>query len=64
MEVYVIKTFIDKDTSIRMESDTVVSYGEERAKELIKKGFVKEVEDLTEKPAEEKPAKKSKKKSK
>lgn len=66
MEVTVIKTFIDKDTNIRMECGMKADYEESRAKELIKKGFVEKIKEkvIEEVVEEEKPAKKSKKKSK
>ena len=43
MKVKIIKTFIDKDTSVRMECGMKAEYEESRAKELIKKGFVEKI---------------------
>lgn len=54
MKVQVIKEFIDKNTKQYCAIGKVVEYEEERAKELMVKGFVKSPEKKEEK-TEEKP---------
>ena len=68
VKVKVIKIFIDKDTKKFMEIkdgmtyDEAPEYEEERAKELVKKGFVEILEKPKEEPKVEEAKPKAKKK--
>lgn len=53
MKVKVIKEYVDKNTREHCKIDSVQEYEEERAKELMVKGFVKSLEKKEEKTEEE-----------
>ena len=64
MKVKILRDFLDKETKAIMKADSTAEYEEERANELIKKGFAEKAGKVKEETKEEKPAKKTTKKTK
>ena len=62
MKVKVVKTFIDRETLVRMDEGMSAEYSAERARSLIEKGFVEKVEKEETEKKEKKTKKTTKKK--
>lgn len=52
MKVKVLKRYVDRYTKEIREVDTMHEYGEVRARELIRGGYVEEVKDQRPKPSQ------------